>query len=108
MCYRFGHHSTSDDSSRYRTQSETSNWTRKEPVARFRSFLYSKEWWTEQEETNLTSRIREEAIKALEEASKIAKPPMSSLFTDVYHQMPWHLQEQREQLEEFIKNAKRK
>eukprot|EP00210_Caulerpa_lentillifera_P000595 g576.t1 len=82
MCYRFGHHSTSDDSSRYRTQDETQSWKRKEPVARFRSFLYSKNWWTENEETQLTNAIREEAIKALEDAEKVEKPPVSTLFTD--------------------------
>lgn len=33
-------------------------------------------------------------IESLERASKVAKPPLSALFTDVYADMPWHLKEQ--------------
>jgi 2-oxoisovalerate dehydrogenase E1 component alpha subunit len=38
-----------------------------------------------------------QVIEALEKASKVAKPPVSALFTDVYAEMPWHLQEQLQQ-----------
>lgn len=43
-------------------------------------------------------------IEALEKASKVAKPPVSALFTDVYAEMPWHLQEQ---LQETLAVARR-
>jgi hypothetical protein len=33
-------------------------------------------------------------IESLERASKVPKPPVSALFTDVYKEMPWHLKEQ--------------
>jgi 2-oxoisovalerate dehydrogenase E1 component alpha subunit len=45
-----------------------------------------------------------QVVTALDEASKVEKPPLSDLFTDVYAQMPWHL---REQMEETISFAKR-
>jgi 2-oxoisovalerate dehydrogenase E1 component alpha subunit len=43
-------------------------------------------------------------IEALEKASKVAKPPVSDMFTDVYAEMPWHLQEQ---LQETLAVAQR-
>jgi hypothetical protein len=43
-------------------------------------------------------------IEALEKASKVAKPPVSDMFTDVYAEMPWHL---REQLQETLQVAQR-
>ena len=33
-------------------------------------------------------------VDALTEAQKGAKPPLADMFTDVYADMPWHLQEQ--------------
>ena len=45
-----------------------------------------------------------QVIEALEKASKVAKPPVSALFSDVYADMPWHLQEQ---LQETLQVARR-
>ena len=45
-----------------------------------------------------------QVIEALEKASKVAKPPVSDMFTDVYAEMPWHLEEQ---LQETLQVARR-
>lgn len=42
-------------------------------------------------------------IESLERASKVPKPPVSALFTDVYKEMPWHLQEQLQETLALIK-----
>lgn len=44
-----------------------------------------------------------QVIQALERASKVPKPPVSALFTDVYAEMPWNLQEQLEDTMQLIK-----
>jgi 2-oxoisovalerate dehydrogenase E1 component alpha subunit len=44
-----------------------------------------------------------QVIEALERASKVAKPPVSAMFTDVYAEMPWHLQEQLADTLELVK-----
>lgn len=38
--------------------------------------------------------VRVQVVDALTEAQKGAKPPLADMFTDVYADMPWHLQEQ--------------
>ncbi|KAF8068400.1 2-oxoisovalerate dehydrogenase subunit alpha 2 [Scenedesmus sp. PABB004] len=98
MSYRSGHHSTSDDSSRYRTRDEMAAWAARDPVVRFRNWLALSGWWDEGREAALRRGARREIIDALERAAKVPKPAVGQLFTDVYAEpMPWHLREQREQ-----------
>eukprot|EP00854_Cymbomonas_tetramitiformis_P015937 gene15937-18896_t len=60
MTYRSAHHSTSDDSARYRSKDEMKRWQGREPVGRFRLWLESKGWWTEEEEVDLRNSSRVE------------------------------------------------
>eukprot|EP00879_Flechtneria_rotunda_P012986 GHRR01013560.1.p1 GENE.GHRR01013560.1~~GHRR01013560.1.p1 ORF type:complete len:314 (+),score=102.62 GHRR01013560.1:816-1757(+) len=94
MSYRSGHHSTSDDSSRYRTRDEMTAWRARDPVVRFRNWLVFNDWWDEAREQALRQETRKQVIEALERASHVSKPPVSALFKDVYAEMPWHLKEQ--------------
>ena len=51
MTYRLGHHSTSDDSTAYRSIDEMNMRERDDnPVARFRQYLVSKGWWDHEKE----------------------------------------------------------
>jgi 2-oxoisovalerate dehydrogenase E1 component alpha subunit len=98
MSYRVGHHSTSDDSSRYRAAEEMRAWRARDPVGRLRAWLESKHWWDEGRDKELRAASRKEAIQALEAASKASKPTLSEMFTDVYDVMPLHLQVQRDEV----------
>ncbi len=60
MSYRSGHHSTSDDSSRYRTAAEMSAWRARDPVARFQRHLASRGWWDDDRERQLRVAARKE------------------------------------------------
>ncbi len=57
MAYRVGHHSTSDDSTRYRSADEIKRWIREDdPVDRFRRFLERNEWMDDDK----ANRIKDE------------------------------------------------
>lgn len=105
MCYRSGHHSTSDDSSRYRTREEMAEWRARDPVVRFRQWLDHEGWWDAGREQRLRREARQEVMAALEEASHVPKAPLSSMFDDVYSSMPWHIREQRDAALEFARSA---
>ena len=46
MTYRLGHHSTSDDSTAYRSVDEMNSWEKDDnPIKRFKSYLIAKGWW---------------------------------------------------------------
>lgn len=99
LTYRTGHHSTSDDSSRYRGAAELAHWKmERDPTKRFEKWLLSKGWWDPQEEEALRESTRKQVIAALEDAEKLKKPVLSDLFSDVYDVLPRNLLEQREKI----------
>lgn len=103
MTYRQGHHSTSDDSTRYRDLEEVhSHMHRGDPLKRLDAFLLLQGMV---DETWLVSSRDEEkmaVLQAIEASEERPKPPLEELFEDVYHEMPFHLQRQEAQLKEHM------
>jgi 2-oxoisovalerate dehydrogenase E1 component alpha subunit len=102
MSYRSGHHSTSDDSSRYRQAEEMRKWRARDPVSRLQRWLIGREWWNESREAELRASVRKEVILALEAAAKAPKPALETMFSDVYDSLPPHLLRQQEEVKKFI------
>eukprot|EP00656_Telonema_subtile_P015688 TRINITY_DN18251_c0_g1_i2.p1 TRINITY_DN18251_c0_g1~~TRINITY_DN18251_c0_g1_i2.p1 ORF type:complete len:223 (-),score=57.92 TRINITY_DN18251_c0_g1_i2:130-798(-) len=98
MSYRVGHHSTSDDSSRYRPAEEVSTWVDRCPIKRLQAYMFEREWITEQEIATLEKETQRECVKSLVDAEKCEPPHHSELFNDVYDVLPDHLVEQQEAL----------
>ncbi len=101
--YRLGHHTTADDASRYRSPEEVEAWRKKDPVLRLKLYLQAKKLWDEAQESSL---LREaEAMVQEEIAAYESTPPPNPLnmFADNYASAPWHLIEQRAELEELLK-----
>jgi len=103
VTYRMGDHTTADDASRYRSEKEIDEWRSKDPIARFKSYLGSKQIWNE----NFEKEIRKETEDLLEEAVKRAEaappPDIEDFFKYTYAEMPWHLKEELEELKESLK-----
>ena len=104
MSYRISHHSTSDDSFAYRARVEVEDWKRRDnPITRLRKYLEKKGIWDEEKEKEARSRLRKEVLKAFAEAEKEKKPPMRSMFEDVYEEMTPQTRGQMEELRDVIK-----
>jgi 2-oxoisovalerate dehydrogenase E1 component alpha subunit len=105
MTYRIGHHSTSDDSSAYRSKDEVQDWKSNDsPITRFRQYLEHKHLWNEDLEKEFQEKIRKEVLKAFSKAEKLKKPNIDELFTDVYDVIPSHLQEQQKELKRILRD----
>lgn len=102
MSYRRGHHSTSDDSTRYRSVSEINDWSGYDPVKRFRNYLESKGWWSEDLEQSIRDAERLDVLTALETAEKRPKPDVSEMFTDVYDVKTPNIVKQEKELQEHL------
>ena len=110
MTYRINSHSTSDDDSKYRRsespepgyENERAYWEARSPILRFGKFLEAKGWWTAEREEELRKVMRKRAITALNDAEKVAQPHAKHLFTDVFDDLPWHLEEQQAQLKDHL------
>ena len=103
MSYRLGAHSTSDDPSGYRTREEEEKWQAHDPILRMKNWMLAQKWWDEAQETTLFEKLREEVLAAVKVSEKIAKPPVEDLVSDVYDQVPEHLQKQLDELKVHIK-----
>ena len=111
MTYRIGHHSTSDDSSAYRSVDEVRYWDQKgHPIARFGNYLRSKGLWDDQQEKGWKDSSRKQVsilililntyyknsfylkvMEAFARAEKKLKPRWQEMFEDVYDDVPPHL-----------------
>ncbi|KAJ1265113.1 hypothetical protein BS78_08G054000 [Paspalum vaginatum] len=103
LTYRVGHHSTSDDSTKYRPIDEIEHWrTARDPISRYRKWVQGNGWWSDAEESELRSRVRKELLQAIQVAERMPKPSVAELFTDVYDQIPSNLREQDQLLRDTI------
>lgn len=103
MTYRQGHHSTSDDSTRYREVDEIKSWKETDdPQRRLRGYMEEKGWWSDKEEEKLMKEEREAVLKALNAAETKPTAEMDELFTDVYDEKPQQLLDQEKELHEHI------
>jgi len=104
MTYRVGHHSTSDDSTKYRAADEIQYWKMsRNPVNRFRKWVEDNGWWSEEDESKLRSNARKQLLQAIQAAEKWEKQPLTELFNDVYDVKPKNLEEQELGLKELVK-----
>jgi len=103
MSYRLGAHSTSDDPSGYRTREEEAKWQANDPILRMKNWLLAQSWWDEAQDSALFEQLRDDVLAAVKVAEKIAKPELRELVTDVYDDVPQHIEKQYEELVSHIK-----
>src|SRR5262245_42048268 len=94
VTYRLGVHTTADDPSKYRTDEEVKAWERKDPLARFRTYLEKKNLLSETVEQEIDAEISE-AVRRFEAAPA---PDPLTMFDHVYAERPPDLDAQRDEL----------
>ena len=104
MTYRQGHHSTSDDSSRYRDTEEVQNATENsDPMVRLDRFLKQIRWMDEKDVASIEDEERVAVLRAMEAAEARPDPKLDTMFEDVYHEKPPHLIRQEEELRMHVR-----
>ena len=103
--YRMGDHTTSDDAARYRGKDEVAAWEKRDPIARYPSYLKAKGLWDEAYEKEVQDGAAEAVEKAVESAE--ARPPaaVEDLFAFTYAAMPPSLKEQLDELKASLKGG---
>jgi pyruvate dehydrogenase E1 component alpha subunit len=110
LTYRRGAHSSSDDPSVYRDPAEPKEWERRDPLDRLRKYMLARGEVTAELEEQYRREIVAEIVDALTYAERRPpKPPLHSLFEDVYGDIPPNLREQEASLEaELAKHGPKK
>lgn len=97
LCYRYGPHTMAgDDPTRYRTSDEDTDWEKKDPLVRFRTYLEGKKLWSKEKEEEIIEQAKEDVKKALKEADATEKQTVTELMELAYKDMPVNVQEQYE------------
>jgi 2-oxoisovalerate dehydrogenase E1 component alpha subunit len=99
MTFRQGHHSTSDDSTRYRPPSSNSPG---DPLERLQAFLRNYNVVDESWMATVRDDEKMKVLRAMEQAERRPSPPLEEMFQDVYHEIPPHLQRQEEELHQHV------
>jgi 2-oxoisovalerate dehydrogenase E1 component alpha subunit len=104
ITYRGGAHSTSDDPSKYRPADDWKRFPLGDPVARLKQHLVATGVSTDGEFARMQQELEEEVTAAQKEAESFGSLASghvhnaTTMFEDVYKDMPAHLKRQREQL----------
>ena len=88
---------------RYRDLEEIERFrTKMSPVARMRRYLEHRGWWDKAREKTLVAQERKGVLESLSRAEVKAKPPLDSLFADVYSNIPRNLLDQQDAMLEHV------
>lgn len=69
-----------------------------DPLTAMRELLKERAGWDDGREAELEAELAERLTEAVDSAERAPRPPLSSMFEDVYAQSPWHLRDQRDEL----------
>ena len=103
VTYRAGAHSTSDDPSKYRPADDWKRFPLGDPVARLKQHLIAVGAWSEDAHARLVKDVEDAVLAAQKEAESYGTlasghvHDTSTMFDDVYKEMPPHLKRQRAQ-----------
>lgn len=98
ITYRMGPHTTSDDPTRYRPQSELDAWAARDPIARYRSYLQRLGLWSDRLEQRVAAHGARLRAELREVMIRGPEPDVLEMFDTVFAEITPDLAAQREQL----------
>lgn len=84
VTYRYGPHTSADDDTRYRPRAEVEEWSRRDPIDRYRQVLLRAGTWSDAQETALREEARAEIDRAVDEALAASDPDAAQALRHVY------------------------
>lgn len=107
MTYRLGHHSTSDDSTAYRSVDEINTWDKEDnPISRFRNYLIKNNYLSPDLDAQLDEENKKLVMSCVTEAEKAKFHKPTEMFMDVFDKPSALLQRQMKEFEEYVKANK--
>jgi pyruvate dehydrogenase E1 component alpha subunit/2-oxoisovalerate dehydrogenase E1 component alpha subunit len=98
LTYRLGGHSSSDDPTKYRDESEAATWEKRDPLLRHRAWLAARGEWDAAREEEVLAEAGKRITDAIARVEAAPAVPVESLFDDVWAHQPAILRDQRERL----------
>lgn len=106
LTYRLTPHTTADDPKRYRADEEVAAWQKREPLLRFRQYMYDNKIIDAEDETKLEEKISVEIKAAVEREETLIKSPELNdplhIFDYSYAEVPPCVVRQRDELQKYL------
>jgi pyruvate dehydrogenase E1 component alpha subunit len=96
LTYRMSNHTTADDASRYREAAEIELWTRRDPIARVRKWLFAAGALDEAKDAAVLAEAKAKVAECVKKAEGMPPPDRQEIFHHVFAEMPPALAEQME------------
>ena len=101
--YRAAGHSTADDPSKYRPADEALQWPLGDPIERLKDHLIALGEWDAERDAAMIADLESEVRAAARQGEAIgtlgkSKPPLGTMFEDVFKEPDWRVIEQRREL----------
>jgi pyruvate dehydrogenase E1 component alpha subunit len=106
MTYRMGAHTTSDDPTRYRLESELERWSSKDPISRYRAWLESRGMLDESTRAQIEREAKAVAERMRMRIRSATPPPAGeAIFGRVYGDPPDSFLEERGEFESSLESS---
>ncbi|UOQ46414.1 pyruvate dehydrogenase (acetyl-transferring) E1 component subunit alpha [Halobacillus salinarum] len=97
VTWRYGAHTTADDPSKYRDQSESElRRGTTDPLLRLEKYMKNEQFWSEEWFQAIEQQISNEINTALAEMQDFPEADIDNVFDNVFEKPTWTLEEQRE------------
>lgn len=104
--YRYDDHTTSDDASKYRDESEVKDWEPRDAVVRLQKYLAKKGIWNEKYEEELHAKLTPMVEEMVQKIEAAPNPTVDDIFGYTYDEMTQEQQEQKQYLKEILAKQK--
>lgn len=104
--YRLGAHTTSDDPTKYRKDEEVQEWTVKDPIKRFETYLLDQGILKAEDIEAMKEELDQEVAATFESIEDQSDTELEDIFKYHYETMTPQLQEQLDEYRSFIEGGK--
>lgn len=104
--YRLGAHTTSDDPTKYRLDEEVEEWSVKDPIKRFETYLLNEGIITQEYIDELKEELDNEVGTTFESIEDKSDTEIEDIFKYQYEEMTPQLQEQLDEYKSFLEGVK--
>lgn len=106
VTWRYGAHTTADDPTKYRDQTQSDeNRKTNDPLKRLEMHLKEINAWTDNWFEKLQAKITAEINNAVEEMEAFSKPDVNDLFDHVFATPVWPIEEQKARYLDHVKGV---
>ncbi len=105
VTYRLGPHTTSDDPSIYRKETEVAEWREKDPIMRFKKYLSNRKLWNQEKEDALQDEVKKFVADTFKEVEKTGQYGVDDAYDFTYETLPEDLKQQKQAYLDYLKES---